>query len=78
MREIYDKIVKFLGMDKIAHFFGSAFLTLAFCRLFPIAFAAMLAATVGVMKEVLDKNFDWMDLLADGLGIILSIIIMIL
>lgn len=78
MRDLYNKIVKFLGIDRITHFFACAFLTLAFCRLFPVAFAAMLVAVVGVMKEILDETIDWKDLIADGLGIILGIIIMIL
>ena len=78
MREIYDKIVKFLGMDKIAHFLACAFLTLAFCRLFPLAFAAMLVAILGVLKEIFDNEIDWKDLVADGLGIIVSVIIMLL
>lgn len=72
------RITARLGMDKLAHFFGSAFLTLAFCRLFPVIFAAMLVAAAGVMKEVLDDNFHWKDLMADGLGIVLGVIIMIL
>lgn len=73
-----QKIVARIGMDKIAHFFGSAFLTLAFCRLFPVIFAAMLVAAAGVMKEVLDEDFHWKDLVADFAGIVVSVTLMLL
>lgn len=78
MRELYDKIIKAIGLDKILHFFVSAFLTLAFCRLFPVWYAAFLVAALGALKETFDAKIDWKDLVADGLGIIVSVIIMLL
>lgn len=74
-----QKIVAKLGMDKIAHFFACAFLTLAFCRLFPVGFAAFLVAALGALKEyAFDGKADWRDLVADGLGIIVSVILVLL
>lgn len=78
MKDWIKRVIAKIGIDKIAHFFGSAFLTLAFCRLFPVWDAAFLAAALGALKESFDDKVDWRDLLADGLGIIVSVIIMLL
>ena len=74
MKELYDKIIKAIGLDKILHFFVCAFLALAFGHMFHWITGALLTACLGVMKEyLLDKTVDWKDLLADGLGILAGI-----
>lgn len=77
--KIYWLIAK-IGTDKIAHFFGCAFVVLALGRFIHPAIAATVVALLAVAKELLDKSiggpFDWHDLLADALGIIISSLIL--
>ena len=74
MREFITNLIQKIGLDKIAHFFACAFLTLAFGHLFHWITGALLTACLGVLKEYLiDKTVDWKDLLADGLGILLAV-----
>lgn len=73
----YQKIVSKIGLDKIAHFFVSAFLTLALGHFFHPAVAAAVTLALGSLKEVLDGKIDWKDLLADGLGTLTGILVLI-
>ena len=70
--------------DKMLHFSISFLITATvflYCHLlaiqvvlsFVIAFAV--AIFVGVIKEIIDLKWDWKDFLADGLGVITSVII---
>ena len=74
-RDKIQEIIRKIGVDKIAHFFGSAFLALALGRFIHPAIAALVTLTLGLVKEVLDAKFDKRDLLADALGVILGIAI---
>lgn len=78
----YQDIVAKIGMDKIAHFFGSAFLALALGRFLHPVIAAVATLSLGVAKEMLDKanggKMDGKDLMADALGIILGVLIRII
>ena len=82
MREWVNRVVAKIGMDKIAHFFGSAFLTLAIGRFLHPAIAAATTLSLGLAKEMMDKGsggkLDGKDLVADALGIILGVLIRII
>lgn len=71
----YQKLIQKVGIDKIAHFFGSAFLALALGRFVHWAIAAGVTLALGVAKELFDGVVDWKDLLADALGVAFGIII---
>lgn len=79
MKELYDKIIQAIGLDKFLHFFASAFLVMAFSRLFPVGFAAFLVAALGALKEyAFDGKADWKDLIADLAGIVLSVTLLLI
>ena len=70
--------------DKMLHFSISFLITATvflYCHLlaiqvvlsFVIAFAV--AIFVGIIKEIIDQKWDWKDFLADGLGVIASVVI---
>lgn len=67
-----------IGMDKLAHFFGSAFLTLALGRFIHPGISAGVVLVLGALKEALDVKADWKDLLADAAGTLTGILILIL
>lgn len=73
-----QKIVAKIGMDKIAHFFGCAFLTLALGRFVHWAIVAGLVLALGVAKELWDGVFDWRDILADTLGVALGVVLLLI
>ena len=79
MKDLYNKIVQAIGLDKFVHFFACAFLVMAFGRLFPVGFAAFLVTALGALKEyAFDGKADWKDLVADIAGIVISVIIMLI
>ena len=79
MKELYDKIIQAIGLDKFLHFFACAFLVMAFSRLFPVGFAAFLVAALGALKEyAFDGKADWKDLIADLAGIVLSVTLLLI
>ena len=70
--------------DKMLHFSISFLITATiflYCHLLAIqvllsfVIAFVIAIFVGVIKEIIDAKWDWKDFLADGLGIIASVII---
>ena len=65
-------------MDKIAHFFGSAFLTIAIGCFIHWAISAFSVIGLGVSKELLDGDINVKDLLADALGVLLGVVILII
>ena len=69
------RIIGRIGIDKICHFAVSAFLALALGRFIHWAIAAVVVALLGIVKELLDGNVDWWDLVADAVGIIIATII---
>lgn len=70
------------GTDKIAHFSLSAFLCLAVSRFLPIWAAIAITIIVGAWKEICDSKtggkFDWKDIVADMLGIVVATVIQLL
>lgn len=70
------------GTDKVAHFSLSAFLCLAISRFLPIWAAIAIVVIVGVGKEIYDSKtggkFDWKDIVADTLGIVVATVIQLL
>lgn len=87
MKKLYSLIEDKIGMDKVAHFFGIAFITivvaLAFTKTNPgyvswtYAFAGFITGfAVAVLKEVFDfcnnRKFDVVDILAGALGGVLA------
>ena len=60
--------------DKLAHFIICALLMTTFTPMVGPYWAALITIIIGIIKEVFDKfnggRFDWLDLLADSLGII--------
>jgi uncharacterized protein YfiM (DUF2279 family) len=85
-----DGFSGFFKPDKAQHFIGSAISTI-FLTKFSFTqwnlaqpeskkFAAMTTIGLGLFKEIMDKNrphnfFSWKDLCADGMGIIIGIIL---
>ena len=70
--------------DKMLHFSISFLITATiflYCHLLAIqvllsfVIAFVIAIFVGVIKEIIDLKWDWKDFLADGLGVITSVII---
>ena len=70
--------------DKMLHFSISFLITATiflYCHLLAIqvllsfVIAFVIAIFVGVLKEIIDLKWDWKDFLADGLGVITSVII---
>lgn len=73
-----QKIVGFIGLDKIAHFLACACITLTIGKFLHWGIAAGIAMAVGLIKEIMDKSFDTKDLLADALGVLAGTLITIL
>ena len=73
-----QRIVTRIGMDKIAHHFGSAFLTLALGHFIHWAIASLIVLALGVAKEIWDGVFNKRDLLADAIGVVIGTIVTII
>ena len=60
--------------DKMAHCLVCmvAFMPLQFP--FGILFASIIVITLGFVKEFLDEKFDWMDILADMIGLTIAVV----
>ena len=65
-------------IDKVAHLFVSYFLLTIFSIVLPLWGAIILAFLFGLGKELYDqvkyKGFDYKDLIADLIGIIIGVI----
>lgn len=87
MKKLYDLIENVFGMDKVAHFFGVAFVavlvSLIFAKVdtgdtsFVYAFEGLVTGViVAVLKEVFDffnnRSFDIKDILAGFVGAVVS------
>lgn len=83
MKELYSLIEEKIGMDKVAHFFGIAFIAivaaLVFTKTTPglivwcyAAMGAISGCVVAVAKEVVDflngRKFDGKDIIAGVIG----------
>lgn len=83
MKELYSLIEEKIGMDKVAHFFGIAFIAIVVAMVFAettpdnvswaYAFMGFIAgAVVALFKEVFDylcgRSFDGMDIIAGIAG----------
>lgn len=73
-----QRIVARIGMDKVAHFAMSAFLTLGLGRFIHWAIASCVVLALGVAKELWDGTFDKRDLFADAIGVVIGTIIAII
>ena len=73
-----QKIVASIGLDKIAHFSVSGLLVFMFDKFLPFLVASILVLTLSVAKEAVDEKFEWKDLLADILGILVAILIIVI
>ena len=74
----YQKIIAKIGIDKIAHFAVSAFLTLALGRFLPWWVPSAIVTMLGIAKECLDGVIDRRDLLADACGILLGTLVLLI
>lgn len=74
----YQKLIQKVGIDKVAHFFGSAFLVLALGRFVHWAISAGGVLVLGVAKELWDGAFNKKDLLADAIGVMIGGILLII
>lgn len=62
-------------MDKVAHFFGSAYFTLIILLLnINFIYALIIISVVGYIKEKTDDFFDKNDIVANTLGYILGVL----
>lgn len=73
-----QRIVTLIGMDKVAHFAVSAFLILALGRFIHLVISVCVVLALGIVKELLDGSIDKRDLLADAIGVLLGVVIMII
>ena len=73
-----QRIAARIGMDKVAHFFASAFICLALGKFVHWLIAALVSILLGLVKELLDIKFNWKDIVADILGVVLSVIILLI
>jgi len=73
---MYKKLV-LNNIDKILHFLMCFFLLTIFATFLPPLIAAFLVAFIGVLKEIWDTKFSWLDILADILGIVIALLIRI-
>lgn len=73
-----QRIVARIGMDKVAHFAVSAFLTLALGRFIHWAISACVVLALGLVKELLDGSIDKKDLIADAIGVVAGTLLLIL
>lgn len=75
MGEFIRRIIVRVGIDKLLHFFVSAYIVLALSLFIHWEIAVAVAFLLGVAKELMDGQIDWKDLAADTLGICASIIL---
>ena len=69
MKDIYNKFICKIGLDKLLHFFVGAFIVLATGRFLHWTISVCVGLALGLAKELLDKDFNWKDLLADVIGV---------
>lgn len=72
------RIIEKIGIDKLLHFFVSAYIVLALALFIHWGIAAAVAILLGVAKELIDGQIDWKDLAADALGVCLSVALCLL
>lgn len=75
---MFKSIFKLIGMDGFVHLFVSALIALFVCVMkVPMVWAAVIAMSVGVLKELCDKFFgghaNWHDIVCDVIGVMLGI-----
>lgn len=68
-----------MTIDKYKHIVVSAIITVILDLILPWWVAALITLTIGIGKEVYDKvsgkgNAEWMDLLANVVGILIGIL----
>lgn len=80
MKDILNKIIAFVGVDRFAHFGLSGF----FCALAAIfsgeafLFVAFAVTLAGIVKEVrFDEHPDWWDFVAAEIGVVLAMVAML-
>lgn len=73
-----QRIVARIGMDKVAHLFGSAFLTLALGHFIHWAISAGVVLAIGVAKELIDVKLERKDILADALGAAIGVVLLLI
>lgn len=77
-KAFYQKLIQKVGIDKVAHFAVSAFLTLALGRFIHWAISACVVLALGFFKELLDGSIDKKDLIADAIGVVAGTLLLIL
>ena len=73
---MYKKLV-LNNIDKILHFLMCFFLLTIFATFLPPVIAGATTLFIGVIKEIIDTKFSWLDILADILGIVIALLIRI-
>lgn len=67
-----------LQLDKILHFLVSLVLVVVLNLLIGLFWSVIIVALIGLLKEIYDgRFFCWKDLLADFVGILFAIILII-
>ena len=78
---LVSKIINFCGSDGILHSYVCTILTVIFCSLFNF-FGLIAVALIAIGKEVIDffvkKDFSKKDLICDGIGMTIGLILMLL
>lgn len=77
-KALYQKLIQKVGLDKIVHFLACLCITLVVGRFLHWGIAAGTAMVVGLIKEIMDKPFDKKDLLADAIGALLGLLILLI
>jgi len=68
MLELFNKHI-----DKVAHFSVSYFLLTYLSLFLPTIYSVLLAFIIGILKEFIDKKFDYKDIISNCLGILIGI-----
>lgn len=84
IKALYDKLVIIIAkwlcenIDKVLHAIVSMVITILLSIFLPLWFSALLVLILGFAKECIDKyygeKYDWWDILADIIGILIGIL----
>ena len=82
LQRIIDWFFRTIGTDRLLHFLVCAVIVFTFAQFAPIGVGILVAAILGIAKEVYDAEFgggaDLIDLIADIIGILYATICCIL
>ena len=78
--DLQNKILEKVGADKLLHFFIMSYISLLLLLFIPVSLTLILSTSIIIVKEDIDKyyrnsEFSYKDIIAGGLGVILSLLV---